>query len=283
MAISNTIEAQIVGRFIDRLSGPADKAFKKVGQSAKKIGLEDAFDSKRIARELNRINSLPIRNLTQKLVGGNPFRQGAEAIDRLARGMEESLPSIKTVSDEVGFGLEGSIGGAIRSLRDGFGGLEIFATRSLNRIQDRFFDTLANMATNVLTSGLESVFGSIFSTIFIPGFAHGGEPPVGRPVIVGEEGPEIFIPRTRGTIVSNHRAFASGVPGVTASGGEVKINVNVIDRNDSRVTVRGRTSGNGLDLDVLIDRAVARNVRRGGDTHNAFRETFGLGVQTVGR
>jgi lambda family phage tail tape measure protein len=36
-------------------------------------------------------------------------------------------------------------------------------------------------------------------------FADGGEPPVGMPSIVGERGPELFVPRTAGTIIPNHR------------------------------------------------------------------------------
>lgn len=38
----------------------------------------------------------------------------------------------------------------------------------------------------------------------MPGFANGGDPPVNRPSIVGERGPEVFVPRTAGTIVPNH-------------------------------------------------------------------------------
>lgn len=36
------------------------------------------------------------------------------------------------------------------------------------------------------------------------GFADGGSPPVGMPSIVGERGPEIFVPKSAGTIVPNH-------------------------------------------------------------------------------
>jgi phage-related minor tail protein len=35
------------------------------------------------------------------------------------------------------------------------------------------------------------------------GFADGGQPPVGKASIVGERGPELFIPKTAGTIVPN--------------------------------------------------------------------------------
>ena len=47
-------------------------------------------------------------------------------------------------------------------------------------------------------------FGSIFSGIGkLFGFANGGNPAVGVPSIVGEKGPELFIPRNAGTIVPN--------------------------------------------------------------------------------
>jgi phage-related minor tail protein len=38
----------------------------------------------------------------------------------------------------------------------------------------------------------------------MPGYADGGNPEVGQPSIVGERGPEIFVPRTAGTIIPNH-------------------------------------------------------------------------------
>jgi hypothetical protein len=43
--------------------------------------------------------------------------------------------------------------------------------------------------------------GTAFGGMSIPGFAAGGNPPVGRPSLVGEKGPELFVPRTSGTIV----------------------------------------------------------------------------------
>lgn len=47
-------------------------------------------------------------------------------------------------------------------------------------------------------------FGSLF------GFADGGMPPVGRASLVGERGPELFIPRTAGMIVPNHALGGGG-------------------------------------------------------------------------
>lgn len=52
----------------------------------------------------------------------------------------------------------------------------------------------------------------------IPGmFADGGEPPVGQPSIVGERGPELFVPHQPGTIIP-HEAVAAAAAHSGASG-----------------------------------------------------------------
>lgn len=49
----------------------------------------------------------------------------------------------------------------------------------------------------------------------LPGFANGGSPPVNQPSIVGEAGPELFIPSTAGTIIPNNR-LSSAMGGGTS-------------------------------------------------------------------
>lgn len=50
--------------------------------------------------------------------------------------------------------------------------------------------------------------GGFFKSLF--GFADGGRPPVGRPSIVGERGPELFVPSTAGTIIPNEQLGMGG-------------------------------------------------------------------------
>ncbi len=52
------------------------------------------------------------------------------------------------------------------------------------------------------------------------GFANGGDPPVGMPSLVGERGPELFIPKTGGTIIPNNRLSSAmgGGPQVVYNG-----------------------------------------------------------------
>ena len=51
----------------------------------------------------------------------------------------------------------------------------------------------------------------------IRGFADGGRPPVGRASLVGEKGPELFLPDSAGTIVPNDQL----------GGGSTTVNFNI--------------------------------------------------------
>ena len=55
-------------------------------------------------------------------------------------------------------------------------------------------------------------------------FANGGRPPVGRASLVGERGPELFVPNSAGTIIPNHAMGGSTniVVNVDASGSSVE-------------------------------------------------------------
>ena len=74
-------------------------------------------------------------------------------------------------------------------------------------------------------SGQIGKFGTLGPNYGIPQFANGGNPPVGRPSIVGERGPELFVPNTAGTIIPNHAmGGANIVVNVDASGSQAQGN-----------------------------------------------------------
>jgi hypothetical protein len=75
-----------------------------------------------------------------------------------------------------------------------------FADFSRSIIQDIIKIELKAQATKLFSS-LISTGGSFLGSLL--GFANGGNPPVNKPSIVGENGPELFVPRTAGTIVPN--------------------------------------------------------------------------------
>jgi hypothetical protein len=70
-------------------------------------------------------------------------------------------------------------------------------------------------------SGASSFLGSLFGGFF----AEGGNPPVNKPSIVGENGPELFVPKTAGTIVPNGGSVANAAQGNTY----ITNNISAID------------------------------------------------------
>ena len=56
---------------------------------------------------------------------------------------------------------------------------------------------------------LQAGFNGLGSALKIPGYAEGGRPAVSRPAIVGERGPELFVPDSAGTVISNDDIFAA--------------------------------------------------------------------------
>ena len=74
-------------------------------------------------------------------------------------------------------------------------------------------------------------------TSLIPGLASGGPVAANQSYIVGERGPELFVPNSSGTIVPNNRlddAGSTGFGGRTGGGDniEVTFNINTIDATD---------------------------------------------------
>ncbi len=104
---------------------------------------------------------------------------------------------------------------------------------------------LNNIARQMMQLGINTLLRSTGLGIFanLSGFANGGRPPVGRPSIVGERGPELFVPGSAGTIVPNHELGGGG-------GTSVVVNVDASGTN-----VEG-DEGSSRQLGALVGAAV---------------------------
>ena len=72
-------------------------------------------------------------------------------------------------------------------------------------------------------------FGSIIGSIgSFFGFANGGMPPIGVPSIVGERGPELFVPQSAGKIIPNH-SLGGGQPIVNNNNTAVTYSIQAVD------------------------------------------------------
>jgi hypothetical protein len=74
-------------------------------------------------------------------------------------------------------------------------------------------DIMRLIFRRMVTAPLADFFSGGISKIL--GFADGGRPPVGKPSIVGERGPELFVPSSAGTIIPNHKLGGVGGGGST--------------------------------------------------------------------
>ncbi len=99
---------------------------------------------------------------------------------------------------------------------------------------------------------LKSTGFGIFSNL--AGFANGGRPPVGRPSIVGEKGPEIFVPSTAGTIIPNDKI----------GGSSTNIVVNVDATNTEVNGDDGTANELGRLIAVAVQSEILEQKRAGG-------------------
>ena len=118
----------------------------------------------------------------------------------------------------------------------------IEGTKSLG---DSLLGVIKSMAKLILQQKLLNALKGFSFTSFL-GFADGGRPPVGRPSIVGERGPELFVPDRAGTIIPNNQLGGGGA----AMASNVVVNVDA-----SGTTVEGN-EGQSRQLGALIGAAV---------------------------
>jgi hypothetical protein len=98
-------------------------------------------------------------------------------------------------------------------------------------IQDLIKIELKAQASAILKSmgGFSGIIGSLGS-LFGGFFAGGGTPPVGKPSVVGENGPELFIPKTAGTIIPNGGMAGGGMnSSAPITNNYITNNINALD------------------------------------------------------
>ena len=126
-----------------------------------------------------------------------------------ASELESTFAQIgETIGSQITDALVGAINGT-KSLGD--------AARSI----------LNDLANSLLRMGINTLLGGILPAPIsgFLGFANGGRPHVGKPSVVGEKGPEIFVPSTAGTVIPNNKLGGSTnniVVNVDASGSSVE-------------------------------------------------------------
>lgn len=168
---------------------------------------------------------------------------------------------------------------------DEFANFVVAGEGSFKRLAQSFQrDLISQIVNNALTSGLSSLFGGLQApTVGVPAVspilyaAHGGPVPKGHPVVVGEKGPEIIVPRVPAMVIPNSRIGKGS--GSAIAGGDVTVTVN--NFTDAQASVSERQTGGGdRVIEVFVKKVTEQNVASGGHDR-AFQTRFGL--RPVGR
>ena len=204
-------------------------------------------------------------------------------VDELNR-LLDPLTQIDALGKSIGNSFSESFKGIVRGSMSAQEALRNLFMRTA----DHFLDMAAQILAAQIRSGIFGLFSSFFNPTFGTGmgsnpagmrqqgvgvsanilgrhsvgtsamqpnlsFAEGGRPPVGRASLVGERGPELFVPDRAGTIIPNH-----------AMGGSTNIVVNV-DASGSSVEGDAEQSRElGRLISVAIQSELIKQKRPGG-------------------
>ena len=210
---------------------------------------------KRLLTEIDKTNEIEKQN--KKL----------QEQEELQKKNQEAAAKLKEKMTAVGEEIEGSIK---NNLREAITGAQSFGqamTNVLNRIRDKIIDAqldkliggfgeaFGKSASGGEKKGLGGFLGGILGGLFK---ANGGPVKAGQPYIVGERQPELFVPRTSGTIL----------PSVPMGGdGDSVTNVITVNVDASGSAVSGSNAdGNelGQQIAVAIQSELIKQKRAGG-------------------
>ena len=178
--------------------------------------------------------------------------------------LRELLNPLRTVLDlskEIKIGFEDSFKGIIKgtmSVSDAFRSM-------LNRIADYFLDTAAQLLALQIQKGFLGLFSGLFN--FGPALndvqgtvmaaANGGPVGMRKPYLVGERGPELFVPNQSGNIIPNH-----DLAGIGGGGTNIVVNVDASGSNVEGDEDEGRALG--IALSAAIETELIKQKRPGG-------------------
>ena len=150
--------------------------------------------------------------------------QDLEAIKNSIEGLfdstKDSTEELNAAFKEVGVAIRDGLVDGINAAIDGTKTLGEVASNTFNRISNALLTYGVNLGLASLPGGLGTFFGSALG---VEKKATGGPVTGGSPYIVGEKGPELFVPGSSGNIVPNHAmGGANVVVNVDASGSSVE-------------------------------------------------------------
>lgn len=196
-----------------------------------------------------------------KGIGGGSFGSFGGGGSGSIVNRRSSLDSTFGLS-EIGSIFKEVMSGNIEGIGDKFKGV---FSGLLNKLIDGLFSKIGGASGGGGGGGLGGI-GKIFGGLFGGGgggggglgglfggfFADGGVPPVGRVSVVGENGPELFVPHTSGTVVPN--GAGGGGNGVTIIHNNNFQGVNSVNRQELRAALDNNRQRTLSDVENMATR-----------------------------
>ena len=239
-----------VGKTVGKVIGGIVKKFVEAFQAIAKF-----IDENPVAQFILKFSGIEfiqtkINDLTTKF--GEKIDKNAEKTDKLKNKIKDTQTETGKLNDafaKIGDTLATGVSQALVGVVQG--------TKSLADAARNILSTIANQ---FLTLGINTLLFSAFggsTGLFknLPTFAAGGRPPVGRPSIVGERGPELFVPTTAGTVIPNDK-----LGGMTNN---IVVNVDV-EGGSSVEADENNSKQFGLALAAAIQAEIINQKRAGG-------------------
>ena len=194
--------------------------------------------------------------LIRQILLGNPTLRRADVEAQVAQNeaLQKQLTEaeqLKQVYSDVGMTIKSGVIDAIQGAIDGTKSLGEVATGILKNIANKILDVAVNFALFGALSGTGTgggLLGGLFKR------ANGGPVSAGTPYMVGERGPELFMPRQGGSIVPNN-----------ALGGSTSVVVNVDASGNSNVQGdQAQSRQLGIAVSAAVQAELVKQQRPGG-------------------
>lgn len=185
------------------------------------------------ADEQEIFNNLAWAGVTAESARGQEIIANTKRLQELRDVMDDQIEAMDAVRD-AGRDFLGDLFDGSKSFKDAFvDALDSIQQRLLQMIADNLIEQLLGKDGDPGGGAAGNWLGDLFGAFFGGAKAGGGDTIAGRGYLIGEQGPEMFVPRTAGTIIPAAETAAMARGG---RGGSTVNNVTFVlpGRNDLR-------------------------------------------------
>lgn len=201
-----------------------------------------------LVKELERLQQLP----GQQVEKARGLAEKTNVEDQAAQKLKDQAEQLKALYTDIGMTIKSGVVDAIQGAVDGTKSLGEVAANVLNNIANKILDVAINMALFGAMSGT-GTGGGLLGGLFKPR-ALGGPVSAGTPYMVGERGPELFMPSRGGSIIPNN----------ALGGGSTSVVVNVDASGSSVQGDQAQAKQLGVAVSAAVQAELVKQQRPGG-------------------